>query len=78
MKLDKALKKHKYIIDSIISDSDEIQTRLHKLGFYSGAMVEMIRKAPIFSDPIIFEVSDSQIVLTRDEARYIQLRSEAM
>ena len=58
-----------------LSASDEtLMRRYFQLGLYPGTKVVLIRKAPLFKDPLIFEVGDSmQVVMTKSEAAYIEV-----
>lgn len=51
----------------------EFSGRLIQLGFYEGALVTLKRKAPIFGDPLLFQVGESQIALTKAEASEIEV-----
>lgn len=48
--------------------------RLLHLGFVSGRNVKILNKAPLFRDPILVEISGSQIALTEWEAAHIMVR----
>jgi Fe2+ transport system protein FeoA len=73
MTLNQATKKKWYSINSISEMDDELQSRFIKLGFIPGAKVMLKRSAPIFRDPLLFQLEDSQIALTREEAKIIKI-----
>lgn len=62
-----------YIISKINDAQEHVLKRYFQLGIVPGAKITMKRKAPIFKDPIIFEVDDSQIVLTKSEAKLVEV-----
>lgn len=51
----------------------EFSGRLVQLGFYEGTLVMLKRKAPIFGDPMLFQVGESQIALTKSEASVVEV-----
>jgi ferrous iron transport protein A len=46
--------------------------RLFDLGFVPGALVEMVRRAPL-TDPVVFAVAGYEIALRRAQARLIDV-----
>ena len=72
MTLDLAKKNINYIINKIESLDEDITSRFYKLGIFPGVEVILRRKAPIFADPLLFEVEGSQIALTKDEAKLLE------
>ncbi|MFT6630548.1 MAG: Fe2+ transport system protein FeoA [Bacteriovoracaceae bacterium] len=74
MTLNEAVKNKWYTINSISEESEELQSRFIKLGFIPGAKVLLKRAAPIFQDPLLFQLEDSQIALTRAEAKVIEIK----
>lgn len=73
MKLNTAQKKIQYTIINIQSIDEEMTSRFYKLGIFPGVIVKLLRKAPIFSDPLLFDVEGAQIALTNKEASYIEV-----
>jgi len=73
MNLINAKKNETYIIIDILKCSDEIQSRFNQLGFNLGSKIVLKRKAPFFGDPLLFEVGESQIALTKNEASLIKI-----
>ena len=71
MKLSKSVKNQKYKIINIDAPDADLRSRFFQLGFNPGASILLKRKAPIFSDPLLFEIGESQIALTKQEASYI-------
>lgn len=74
MTLNEAIKNKWYTISSISGESEELQSRFIKLGFIPGSKVLLKRTAPIFQDPLLFQLDDSQIALTRAEAKIIEIK----
>lgn len=62
-----------YTIDNLLIEDELISSRFYKLGFYPGALVTKKRKAPLFGDPILFQIGDSQVVLTKSESKLIEV-----
>lgn len=76
MNLSQLVKNKIYIISQVNSDSADLGNRFFQLGVYPGAEISLKRKAPIFRDPIIFQIEGSQIVLTRIEASLVEVQKE--
>lgn len=74
MDLSKAIKNTKYKVSEI--SSQEIESRLLNFGIYPGAEVTLKRKAPIFGNPMLFEIDDRQIALTKEEAKLIFVEAQ--
>lgn len=64
-----------YEITGFDSDysSDSI-LRLMQYGFIEGTKLKVLRKAPVFKDPMLIELRGSQIVISKDEASCIQVK----
>ncbi len=73
MNLSQTRKHIKYIIKSINAPDEVIQTRFFQLGFNEGSLIYLKRKAPIFGDPMLFEIGESQVALTKAEACFIEV-----
>ena len=73
MTLLEASKNISYTIQNILSDDEVISSRFYKLGFYPGANVSLKRKAPLFGDPLLFQIGESQVALTKLEAKLIEI-----
>lgn len=73
MKLNLAKKKVIYQVENLIGSEQET-SRFFKLGIYPGAMITLKRKAPLFLDPIVFQVDESQIVMTKSEASLVEVK----
>jgi len=76
MNLSQTRKHIKYIITAINSPDETIQTRFFQLGFNEGSFIWLKRKAPIFGDPMLFEIGESQVALTKLEAGFIEVTVE--
>ena len=73
MTLDKIQKQIKY---QIIDFSDELKSdaslaRLQQLGMTIGAPVELVRKAPIFRDPLLISVESTNLAISKAQASHI-------
>jgi Fe2+ transport system protein FeoA len=73
MTLLEASKNTNYTIQSILTDEEVISSRFYKLGFYPGANISFKRKAPLFGDPLLFQIGESQVALTKSEAKLIEI-----
>ena len=62
-----------YKIKDICAPSQNIENRFFQLGFTLGTSLILKRKAPIFGDPLLFEVGHAQIALTKSEASYVKV-----
>jgi Fe2+ transport system protein FeoA len=71
MNLSKSIKNKNYKIINIDAPDADLKGRFFQLGFNPGATIVLKRKAPFFSDPLLFEIGESQIALTKQEASYI-------
>ncbi len=75
MTLLNALKNQTYLISAILECDDAIKSRFFQLGFIPGNKILLKRKAPLFGDPLLVEIDDSQIALTKSEANLIQIEN---
>lgn len=62
-----------YRIKNILNPTDDISLRLMQLGFISGERITLIRKAPLFGEPLLVEVRGSQYAISKSEASLIEL-----
>jgi len=76
MKLSEALKNLTYTISNITCDDGDLLARLHALGFTPGTQLMIKRWAPIFRDPILVQLGDSQIAISKTEAQMILLNKD--
>lgn len=76
MTLDKAERNKAYTIKQILENEEEITARFYKLGIYPGGQIILKRKAPLFSDPLLFDVDGCQIALTKKEAALLEVHTE--
>lgn len=72
-KLNEANKNIEYTIHSISSTDSSLVSKLNQVGFVEGERVIFLRSAPIFKDPKLFKVGESQIALTKLEASSINI-----
>jgi Fe2+ transport system protein FeoA len=75
MTLLNATKNQLYLISSISECDEAIKSRFFQLGFIPGREILLKRKAPFFGDPLLVEIDDSQIALTKSEANLIQIQN---
>jgi Fe2+ transport system protein FeoA len=74
MKLIEATLKQQYTIENLNSDDEVLLRRFFQLGIYPGVKITMLRKAPVFRDPIIFEIDDRmQVAMTKVEASLVEV-----
>ena len=76
MTLEKAQKNKAYTIKQILEHEEEITSRFYKLGLYPGGEIVLRRKAPLFADPLLFEVDGCQIALTKKEASLVEVLTD--
>ena len=72
VRLSQAKKRVKYIIQHVDGDSESL-SRLNKLGFYPGQTVTLKRKAPLFGNPMLFQIEHGQYALTKNEAALVEV-----
>jgi Fe2+ transport system protein FeoA len=73
MNLIDAKRNQLYTITKLLDCDKSIQSRFFQLGFMPGNELILKRKAPLFGDPLLFEIGDSQIALTKLEAALIEV-----
>lgn len=76
MNLSQLIKNRTYIISQIKDAHEHLVKRYFQLGLVPGAEIILKRKAPIFRDPIIFQVEGAQVVLTKAEASLVEVHDE--
>ena len=76
MNLSQLIKNRTYIISKINDADEHVLNRYFQLGIVPGVEIILKRKAPIFRDPIIFQIDDTQIVLTKVEAQLVEVHQE--
>lgn len=52
---------------------NEIESRLMHLGFLDGQTVIVVKKAPLFQEPLLVEVRGRMIALSKDEAAMVEV-----
>jgi Fe2+ transport system protein FeoA len=62
-----------YVITSVDDVDDVFNSRVSQLGLIVGAEIELKNKAPIFRDPLLFNVGESQVALTKEEAAHFNV-----
>lgn len=75
MKLNQAIRNIPYRITSIHSDETNsfVIKKLFQLGIMEGAEIKLKRKAPLFGDPLLFDIGGFQVAFTKKEASYISI-----
>ena len=72
MKLSEAKKNVIYKIEEIdYTGNDVFRSKASQLGILHGQTIKLKHYAPIFKDPLLFEIDNSLIALTKAEANYI-------
>lgn len=72
VRLSEAKKLKKYLIQSVQGGS-EYESKFNKLGFHPGQVVELRRKAPLFGNPMLFQIDHGQYALTKREASFVEV-----
>lgn len=58
---------------SVVADGEPaVARRLHDLGFTPGAVVEVVRRAPL-RDPVLYRVRDYEVCLRRAQAECVHV-----
>lgn len=73
MKLNEVSRGNEYIIDEVVSSDENLCSQFYKLGLFPGTTIVMKRKAPLFRDPILYQVGESQIALTKFESSFLKV-----
>lgn len=71
MRLSEAVLSHTYTVTSVEVVNEIYNSRVVQLGIIPGVEVQLVKKAPIFKDPLLFNLGESQIALTTEEASHI-------
>lgn len=71
MRLSEAKLHQIYTIRSVEHVDDVFNSRINQLGILPGAQIELKNVAPFFKDPMLFNIADSQVALTINEANHI-------
>ncbi len=56
----------------VVADAPAVGRRLADLGFTVGAVVEVVRRAPL-RDPVIYRVKDYELCLRRAQAAFVRV-----
>ncbi|MFD8302680.1 ferrous iron transport protein A [Streptomyces sp. NPDC059690] len=60
-------------VTEVVADgAPAVVRRLHDLGFAPGAVVEVVRRAPL-RDPVLYRVKDYEVCLRRTEAACVRV-----
>ncbi len=78
MELRKLEKNKVYKIINIKEADDSLRRDFFTMGFHEGEDIRLIRSAPIFKDPMLFEVQGTKIALTRFEASHLVLEEGSL
>ncbi len=60
------------LVDSLDRLPEAVAHRMHSLGFFPGAEVVAVRRAPL-GDPAVYRVCDAEICLRNAEASFIEV-----
>lgn len=61
-------------VGEILTIDEEIVSRFFKLGILPGMKISLKRRAPLFKDPLLFEVDGTHIMLTKTESELIKVK----
>lgn len=75
MTLETAETNRDYKVLSITNLDEQMKTRLFQFGINPGAIIKIKRKAPLFRDPLLLQVGQAQIVISKDHARNIEVEA---
>lgn len=75
MKLSDIEENCEFEVGEILTTNEEIIARFFKLGILPGIKISLRRKAPLFKDPLLFDIEGSQIILTKSESELIKVKS---
>jgi Fe2+ transport system protein FeoA len=74
MNMNEAIIGQPYRIRSFSSSADsDFVSRLMQYGFIEGEKLTVVRRAPLFKDPLLVEIRGSQIVISKSEASFINV-----
>lgn len=76
MNLSQLIKNRTYIVSKINDADESLLKRYFQLGIVPGVEIILKRKAPIFRDPIVFQIENSQVILTKKEASLVEVHEE--
>ena len=54
-------------------DFTEVESRLMHLGFMDGEMIRIVKKAPLFKEPLLVEVRGRSVALSFEEAALVRV-----
>ncbi|MER8012526.1 FeoA family protein [Streptomyces sp. NPDC094149] len=60
------------VTEVLAGQGPAVVRRLHDLGFTPGAVVEVVRRAPL-RDPVLYRVKDYEVCLRRTEAACVRV-----
>ncbi|MFE1895119.1 ferrous iron transport protein A [Streptomyces yangpuensis] len=61
------------VVIAVVADGEPtVVRRLHDLGFTPGAVVEVVRRAPL-RDPVLYRVKDYEVCLRRAQAACVHI-----
>ncbi|MFI1164419.1 ferrous iron transport protein A [Streptomyces sp. NPDC020801] len=64
------------VTEVVVDEAPSVARRLHDLGFGPGAVVEVVRRAPL-RDPVVYRVKDYEVCLRRAQAACVRVVAEA-
>ena len=74
MNLTEAIINQNYTVKNLVTTDAALMRRYFQLGIYPGVKIVLLRKAPLFKDPLIFEIGESMhVVMTKAEAAFIEV-----
>lgn len=58
---------------TINNQDDDFYYRASRLGIHQGEWIRLILKAPFFGDPLLFQIDNASVALTKAEAQQIEV-----
>lgn len=74
MKLSEVKKNKVYLIEAVDESNEIFRSRAVQLGLQVGQAIVLKHCAPFFKDPMLFQVENSLIALTKSEASCIEAK----
>ena len=59
-----------------LKEISDIESRLMHMGFLEGARIQVVKKAPLFKEPLLVEVRGRLIALSSSEAALVSVEVE--
>lgn len=78
MNINQAPLNQRLLVRSFASSDQEValsdvESRLMHLGFIAGQVIRVVKKAPLFQEPLLVEVRGRQVALSKEEASLVEI-----